>query len=188
MRVPKGRAALRRRAVTVASTRFRAARFLSRLAVSALVCAAPATAFAACPMELAVYGDRDGAAGIDFRPTGQSAVVTNTFRMVLDNGVMLDGMVMWSDGVARPYASLMHQCPDGDVTGEELEACTLWEGVVYAADAAGHVSLLPAEGKDAPATLIFPDLGPALKLSSAYGEGGFSEVPWDVFALKGCQE
>jgi hypothetical protein len=145
-------------------------------------------AHAACPIELAVYGDRDGAAGIDFRPTGQSAVVTNSFKMVLDNGVMLDGLVMWSDGVARPYASLMYDCPAGDVTGEELEACTLWEGVVYAADETGKVSLLPGERQDAPQTLVFPDLGPALKQSSAYGEGGFSKLPWDVFALKGCQE
>ena len=143
---------------------------------------------AACPIELAVYGDRDGAAGIDFRPTAESAVVTNSFKMVLDNGVMLDGLVMWSDGIARPHASLMYNCPDGDVTGEELEACTLWEGIVYAADETGKVSLLPGERQDAPQTLVFPDLGPTLELSSAYGEGGFSKVPWDVFTLKGCQE
>jgi hypothetical protein len=145
-------------------------------------------AHAACPIELAVYGDRDGVAGIDFRPTGESAVVTNTFKMVLGNDVMLDGLVMWSDGIARPYASLMYNCPDGDVTGEELEACTLWEGVVYTADATGKVSLLPRERQDAPQTLVFPDLGPALSQSSAYGDGGFSKVPWDVFTLKGCQE
>lgn len=174
--------------MTVACARPGAARLLPQLAVSALLCAAPASAFAGCPMELAVYADRDNAAGIDFRPTGQSAVVTNTFRMALDNGVTLDGIVMWSDGVARPYASLMYQCPDGDVTGEELEACTLWEGVVYTVDEAGAVSLLAAEGQDAPAKLVFPDLGPALKQSVAYGEGGLSRVPWDVFALKGCQE
>lgn len=172
----------------VACARLRAAWFLSRIALSALCCAAPTAAYAACPMELAVYGDRDNAAGIDFRPTGQSAVVTNTFRMALDNDVLLDGMVMWTDGVARPYATLMYNCPDGDVTGEELAACTLWEGVVYAADDNGTVSLLPAERQDAPATLIFPNLGPTLRVSSVYGENGISKVPWDVFALKGCQE
>lgn len=165
--------------------------FLQKSVGALLICAsvlATLPAHAACPVELAVYGDRDGAAGIDFRPTGQSAVVTNSFKMVLDNGVMLDGLVMWSEGVARSYASLMYNCPDGDVTGEELEACTLWEGVVYAADGTGKVSLLPGEGQDAPPTLVFPDLGPTLKQSSAYDEGGFSKLPWDVFTLKGCQE
>lgn len=145
-------------------------------------------ALAACPMELAVYGDRDDAAGIDFRPTSGSATVTNTFRMVLDKGVMLDGIVMWTEGEARPHGMLMHQCPTGDVTGEELAACTVWEGVIYGVDDKGEVGLMPAEGKDAPATLILPDLGPSLKASAAWGANGLSKLPWDVFALKGCQE
>lgn len=156
--------------------------------VSAALSAVPVAAYAACPMELAVYGDRDDAAWIDFRPTGESAVVTNSFKMVLDKGVVLDGIVMWSEGVKRPYASLMYQCPEGDVTGEEIAACTLWEGIVYTADAGGKVDLIPAEGEAAPPTLIFPDLAPTLRMSSAYGENGFSKLPWDVFALKGCQE
>ena len=74
-----------------------------------------------------------------------------------------------------------------DVTGDELDACTVWQGVIYTADAAGAIGLLPKRG-DAPETLVFPDLGPSLQLSAAYGANGFSKVPWDVFALKGCQE
>jgi hypothetical protein len=149
---------------------------------------ASSAAHAACPLELAVYGDAESEAGIDFRPTGESAVVTNTFKMVLDKGVVLDGIVMWTEGVARPHGSLMYKCPTGDVTGDELAACTLWEGVVYSADDKGNIALLPAEGMDAPKTLIFPDLGPSLQMSAAYGENGFSKVPSDVFSLKGCQE
>ena len=154
----------------------------------ALVAALIATpVLAACPIELAVYGDRDDAAGIDFRPAINQATVTNAFRMNLENGVVLDGMVMWSEGTARPYGSLTYKCPEGDVTGEELDACTVWQGVIYTADSAGAIGLLPKQG-DAPATLVFPDLGPSLQLSTAYGANGFSKVPWDVFALKGCQE
>lgn len=154
-----------------------------------LICATLSAmpAFAACPIELAVYGDRDDAAGIDFRPATGLAAVTNAFRMNLDDGVVLDGIVMWSRDAERPYGTLMYKCPEGDVTGEELDACTVWQGVIYTADAAGTVGLLPRAG-DAPKTLVFPDLGPSLRLSAAYGEGGFSRVPWDVFALKGCQE
>ena len=82
----------------------------------------------------------------------------------------------------------MYKCPEGDVTGEELAACTVWQGVIYTSDEQGAIALLPAQGSDAPPTLIFPDLGPSLRLSAAYGESGFSKIPWDVFALKGCQE
>lgn len=145
-------------------------------------------AWTACPIELAVFGDRDDAASVEFVPTGESATVTNTFRMVLGEGVVLDGIVMWSADVSRPNGMLMHNCPEGDVTGEELAACTAWQGVIYTADATGGIGLLPAEGTAAPRTLIFPDLGPALSQSPAYGGKGFSKLPWDVFALKACQE
>lgn len=148
-----------------------------------------AAAHAACPIELAVYGDAQSGSEIDFTPTGASATVTNSFRMILDNNVVLDGITMWTDGAAaRPHGSLMYKCPTGDVTGEELSACTLWEGVIYSVDDKGVVGLLPAEGRDAPKGLIFPDLGPSLEMSAAYGPGGFSKAPWDIFVLKGCQE
>lgn len=143
---------------------------------------------AACPLALAVYGDAESDAGIDFRPTTDAVTVTNSFKMVLDKGVVLDGIVMWTSGVSRPQGSLMYKCPTGDVTGDELAACTVWQGVVYSADDKGNIALLAAEGTDAPQSLIFPDLGPSLQMSSAFGANGFSKLPWDVFILKGCQE
>jgi hypothetical protein len=146
------------------------------------------TAHAACPMELAVYGDHDKAAGIDFFPRGEAAAVTNRFRMVFDKGVMLDGIVMWSEGVERPNGMLTYKCPEGDVTGEELETCTVWQGVIYTGDKSGTIGLLPAERSDAPETLIFSDLAYALRYSSVYGEDGISTLPADVFSLQGCQE
>ena len=150
----------------------------------ALLGASPA--LAACPIELAVYGEREQAAEIDFRPTMGSATTTNTFKMVVGKDVMLDGVVLWSGDAARPHGSLMHQCPEGDVTGGELAACTVWEGVIYTADAKGAVDLLPNERKDAPATLIFPDLAGQLGRSAIHDK--LPKLPWDVFALKGCQE
>ncbi|AZO20963.1 MULTISPECIES: hypothetical protein [unclassified Mesorhizobium] len=157
------------------------------LAASAALVAADAQA--ACPIQLAVYGEAQSGAEIDFTPTGTSATITNSFRMILDNNTVLDGIAMWTEGSAsRPHGSLMYKCPTGDVTGEELAACTVWEGVIYRADEKGGVGLLPAEGADAPKSLIFPDLGPSLQMSAAYGPAGFSKVPWDVFTLKGCQE
>ncbi|TPL03311.1 hypothetical protein FJ938_18365 [Mesorhizobium sp. B2-4-14] len=151
------------------------------------------TAFATCPIELAVYGDaqsggESSGSEIDFTPTGTSATVTNTFRLVLDNNVVLSGIVMWTQGAPRPNGSLMYKCPEGDATGQELAACTLWGGVIYTGDDKGTIGLLPAEGIEAPKTLVLPDLGPVLRQSSAFGGSGFSKIPSDVFALKGCQE
>ena len=159
------------------------------VAASLALTSANSAAHAACPIQLAVYGEVQSGAEIDFTPTGSSATITNSFRMILDNNIVLDGIAMWTEGsAARPHGSLMYKCPTGDVTGEELAACTVWEGVVYSADDKGNIALLPAEKVDAPRSLIFPDLGASLQMSAAYGENGFSKVPWDVFLLKGCQE
>ena len=144
-------------------------------------------ALAACPIELAVYEDPETGAGIDFRPGG-NATVSNAFRMVLDEGVVLDGFVMWSEEPARPVGMLTHDCPEGDATGEELAACTVWDGVVYAVDAEGRAGLLPGEGEDAPQTLILADLGRAPRLSAILDAAGVEAAPGDVFSLSGCQE
>ncbi|RVD56596.1 hypothetical protein EN828_24465 [Mesorhizobium sp. M2D.F.Ca.ET.185.01.1.1] len=159
------------------------------VSLAAGIALAAVDAQAACPIQLAVYGEAQSGAEIDFTPAGTSATITNAFRVILDNNVVLDGIAMWTEGSAgRPHGSLMYKCPTGDVTGEELAACTIWEGVIYSADEKGGVGLLPAEGADAPKSLILPDLGPSLEMSAAYGPAGFSKVSWDIFVLKGCQE
>jgi len=160
----------------------------ARVLAAALMATPALPAYAACPIELAVYGEVLSGAEVDFTPSGANALVTNSFRMLLDNEIVLDGIVMWTQAPERPAGMLMHKCPEGDVTGEELARCTVWQGVIYTSDSRGNVALLPAEGQAAPETLIFADLGPSLRHSSAYGEGGFTQLPFDVFALKGCQE
>lgn len=154
-------------------------------AAALAVMASPA--HAACPIELAVYSDRDKVAQIDFTPKGETAV-TNAFRLLLDGGVVLDGHVLWTDGIARPNGMVMHECPEGDVTGEEIAACTVWQGVIYAVSESGAVDLLPREGEPAPKRLILPDLGHAVSVSrpGAALQPGF--VPFDTFELSGCQE
>ena len=164
---------------------------LLRQTLTAAGCAltvAATPALAGCPLELATYGDTSSGARLEFTPTGEGATVTNRFRLLLDNDMVLDGIVMWTTDVSRPYGIVMNKCPEGDVTGEELSACTLWEGVIYAVDKVGDVTLLPAEGSDAPNRLLLPDLGPSLAASTAYGVDGFQNIPSDVFTQDGCQE
>jgi hypothetical protein len=158
------------------------------IAMLGILASSAAPALAACPMELSVYGERDGVAEINFTPTLNRAVVTNTFRMLLEDDLALDGIVMWTEAVPRPSGMLMYKCPQGDVTGAELAVCTVWQGVIYTSDDKGNIELLPAEGAEAPAKLIFPDLARSLQRSAAFDADELSKVPWDVFALKGCQE
>ncbi len=163
--------------------------FLAGLLV---VMAGALPALAACPIELATYSDSRGGGEINFTPTMEGATASNSFRLLLDNDVVLDGMVQWLDHEPRPWGTLTYKCPDGDVTGDltgiELDACTMWEGVIYTSDDKGNIGLLPERGHPAPKTLVFPALGPSLLLSAAHGENGFTKTPWDVFTLNGCQE
>ncbi len=156
--------------------------------LAGLLASMAAPALAACPIELATYGAVRGEAGLNFVPAMPGATVSNSFRVLLDNDVVLDGRVQWLDREPRPWGTLTYKCPEGDATGDELEACTMWEGVIYTADDKGNIDLLPERGQPAPQTLVFPALGPSLLLSPAYGESGFSKTPRDVFTLNGCQE
>jgi hypothetical protein len=90
--------------------------------------------------------------------------------------------------VARPNGIMLHGCPEGDVTGEEIDACTVWEGVIYSVDGSGRVGYLPAEGAPAAEQLLFPDLGRGVRYSAVWGEGRVEIVPQDILALSGCQE
>lgn len=155
-------------------------------ALALLLAAQPA--FAACPVELATYRDRDGVAELNFAPVDARAAVTNMFKMLLPGGTELEGVVMWTENPSRPNGMIMRNCPEGDVTGDELAACTIWQGVIYAIDKQGEVGLLPGEGQPAPERLLLADLGYQMVGAPALDDVALRSLPWDAFTLSGCQE
>lgn len=161
-----------------------------RLAFSALLAALlPAqAALAACPAELAVYRDAADAAGIDFRPAGEGAAITNAFRLPLRNGPVLDGVVMWTEPPSQSWGVVTLDCPEGDVTGEELRQCTVWEGPVYAVREDGAAGYLPREGEPAATHLILAGLSHQILRAPALAERQPDPLPGDIFQLSGCQE
>ncbi|MGB6120211.1 MAG: hypothetical protein WBF87_18505 [Mesorhizobium sp.] len=144
---------------------------------------------AACPQELAVYSETGAGASLEFTPAEAGAITSHSFKVKFpENAVILDGIVMTTDNVVRTHGILMHKCPTGDVTGEELAACTVWEGTIYAVDDKGEVGELPAQGQPFAYRLILTDLAAYLRESSVWGVGNLSKLPGDVFAMSGCQE
>ena len=65
---------------------------------------AASPAFAACPIELATYADTSGVAELEFTPGLGGATVSNSFRLLLGNDVVLDGIVQWLDQRSAPGA------------------------------------------------------------------------------------
>lgn len=149
----------------------------------ALSVAGHATA-AACSIEHAVFAEAE--TGIELRffaASGENTPVSHGFEVAIGD-LRLDGHVMYDETTARPQAMLTHNCPEGDVTGADIAACTVWSGYVYGADGRGNIEILAPEGSEAPQRLLLPGLGPALKASPIGGAIG--GMPWDVYEFKHC--
>ncbi|WP_442967290.1 hypothetical protein [Rhizobium sp. AG207R] len=142
-----------------------------------------------CVQEKAVYVDMDNAYELRFEPMGSESSVSNRFKLAVRNtNIVADGIVMRTDDHLRADGRIMFECPEGDVTGADLRACTVWQGMVYASDLKGHIRALPGEGESAADRLFLPALGPSIQKSSLWGKGKATVAPWDVLSLKGCNQ
>lgn len=152
----------------------------------ALTVVSPAAA-ADCPQERAIYGDEAGLYTLTFQPVdAETSAATHRFSVTAkDSAVTLDGYVMTTEPVARPQGMLFYNCPEGDATGADLAACTVWQDILYGT-AGGRIVALPAQGEGALAELLLPGFAPSLQASSAWGKGKLTIAPPDVLALKGC--
>jgi hypothetical protein len=117
----------------------------------------------------------------------ESSASSHSFKMTIgDTGLVLDGYVMPSEPVNRTNGFLFNNCPEGDITGDDIAACTVWQGVIYASGG-GKIDLLPQQGADAAQEILLPGFGAALQASSAWGPKKATVAPWDVLTLKGCR-
>ncbi len=108
--------------------------------------------------------------------------------MVFGIGLQLKGLVVWSEAPKRSLGMLQFQCPEGDATGDELAACTVWQGVIYAVDDKGQVGMMPAQGQPAPKSLILADMAFDMSVAENLGDKKPARLPSDIFELSGCQE
>ncbi|MFN7009275.1 MAG: hypothetical protein ACK4PN_04525 [Allorhizobium sp.] len=160
-------------------------RLTSSIAAAWIAGALPAIA-ADCAVEQAVYAEPEAGIELRFAPSGEDTPVSHRFTLLASfAGMKVDGHVLYDPEIERPVAMALDNCPDGDVTGADIAACTVWKGIIYAADrATGIVGLLPEEGAKAPDNLILPGFGPAIA-ASAFG-AAMKASPGDVFTFKQC--
>ena len=163
----------------------------SMLAVT-MVAAGGLPARAACPQALAVYDEAGSGAEIAFAgPLSEADGMQHRFSLSFaGSGVMMDGVVMMAGEPDRPWGVILHECPEGDATGAEIAACTVWEGPIYTVDGKGGIGWLPVLDADHKAgdSLLLPDFGAAVMRSQAWQAGQVTRLPGDVFRLKACQE
>ena len=159
-----------------------------------MIVALGTSANANCWQELATYKDAAANGELAFTPRKDGEVDTMLARFTIrfpENNVVLDGVVMDAgEPFFRPLGLIMHNCPEGDATGDEIAACTVWQGIIYGLDEVGNVSYLASrnKGQDAAKTLLFPDLGAAVQLSTAFGASKLTVPPKDDFKQSACLE
>lgn len=156
------------------------------LLLAGLLCTLAATpALAACPQELAVYEGADGSGALEF--AGGGAGMLSEMRLLYDGVEPVTVYLSHDETHNRTEAMIPLNCPEGDVTGEELAACLVYQGTVYTIDGDG-VGLLPPPGEAAAAQVFLPNLLPALWNNPQFGDAAPKEPPAEIFKLSGCQE
>jgi hypothetical protein len=153
------------------------------------LCFLPCSAIAAerCAIEKAVFVEADAGTVLAFRPVGSDAAAVSHLFTISGGKLKLDGHVLYDEESRRPAAMVMNNCPEGDATGADLRACTVWTGVPYALDVAtAHLDILGAEGSSAPDAVLMPGFGPAVRHSALWVESNLEDVPWDLYEFKEC--
>ncbi|CAN7516760.1 hypothetical protein [Neorhizobium sp. LjRoot104] len=156
----------------------------------AIFCLVPGMATAAerCAIEKAVFVEATAGTVLSFKPVGSDAAVVSHLFTITGGKLKLDGNVMYDEESGRPGGMVTNNCPQGDATGAELRACTVWTGVPYALDVeTGHIDILGAADDQAPDAILMPGFGPAIRHSTLWGKSGLRQVPWDLYEFKECK-
>lgn len=165
-----------------------AAHRLSAAMLSFAVVAGSSAMAADCAQDKAIYRDNRKSFELRFQPVTEPAAATSHGFTVtlLDSKLVLDGVVLAGDDGQRANGLLMYQCPEGDVTGEDLRKCTVWDGVFYSVSADARIGDLPAAGAAAAPQLILSDFGRLAGISALWSTRNISAYVGDVLVLEGC--
>ncbi|MGB7433087.1 MAG: hypothetical protein WA921_11530 [Ahrensia sp.] len=160
-----------------------------RIAISTLVlCTAPIAAHAACPQELAIYTSQSGTSGLEFVAGSDAVAMSHEVRLLVADDLVMTGYVGVTQVRDQSFLLVPHECPDGDVTGEELAQCMVYEDVFYAIGDDGVPGRLPLRGEDAAPGILLPGFLQQLEAQAERLGADAVAAASEVFQLSGCQE
>ena len=137
-----------------------------------------------CPQALAVYGVADQRLRLEFSGAGDLSF----FLLIEGAQARFDGYVYPAEEEGGLAGVVLNGCPDGDATGEELAACTLWQGPVHTIGAEGEIGDLPAADQPAASYLRLDGLATALMERTPKLVSGLAEEQLEKLVLSACQE
>jgi hypothetical protein len=175
-------------------------RQLAALALATLV-ASPSLAQQGCPQDRAVYAEKDNGYILSFRKPDPWEASANTLAILdlafpdkqhlwgwiwIPNGTSHDKIEFFTPNCTLP--TLDPSSADGDPTegssDAELDACSVWDGVILAL---ANDDIEPRPFIDSPGaatTPLLPNRGPTIRYSGLVLSPG--DEPHDVFTFKEC--
>ena len=166
---------------------------LKPLALAAALVAsitAPAAMAIECPLSHAIYGQSTSTARVIFFQPDRDWAANQIagFRLEIA-GTSYDGTVHMPNGFSQPKGRLTKDCAEDDT---DTDACTLWDGVVYAL-VDGRIAELPHWVEDVPADdrapqqILFPGFAANVWYSMLREEAFPGEdMVTDTFDLIAC--
>lgn len=162
---------------------------IALLTTAALLAVSTTAASAACTQNRAIYTDNDQNYTLTFSPTlKEDELSGNNFTIIANETpeFTLQGNVQWTDGVARPNVMIAYNCASDEMAEDEINDCTIWQGVVYALKDGADAEFLPRNDEPAAAAILLPDF---VSMLDSYDFGSTKPaVPlnWEVFRFKAC--
>ncbi len=154
-----------------------------------LLATSTGAASAACMQNRAVYTDNNQNYTLTFSPSQKEDEQSSNSFVIAANQTpdfKLQGNVQWSEGSSRPTAMITYNCANDEGAEDEIDDCTIWQGVVYALKDGADAELLPRNDEPAAAAILFPDFVSMLD-SYDFGQAKPAEpLNWEVFRFKAC--
>jgi hypothetical protein len=160
---------------------------MGKMAALGVCLAMTSAAHAACPQELAIYQGVSGQGGLEFIGQSTAMAMSHEVRIIAGNELVMTGYVGVTQTPQQTFMFVPHQCPEGDVTGEELDACMVYEDVIYALDDKGIFGQLPSRGTPAADRILLPGFLQQLAAQTQRLDVDVAASD-EIFQLSGCQE
>ncbi|MEX3011664.1 hypothetical protein [Hoeflea sp. TYP-13] len=137
-----------------------------------------------CPQALAGYSAADQRIMLEF----SGAPDLSFFLLVEGAGAKFEGYTYPAEEEGGIAGVVLDECPDGDATGEEMAACTVWQGLVRTVTADGKIGDLSAANEPAAGHLRLDGLAAALGERMPDLVAGLAQNEIEILTLSACQE
>lgn len=137
-----------------------------------------------CPQALAVYASQDETVSVEF-----SGAADLSFAMLIKGaGRPFEGFVYPGEEEGMADGVVLDNCPDGDATGDEIAACTVWQGAMRSIDQDGTEDAFALSSGVAAPGLVFAGLGDSIKKRMPELMDDPSAGQTETLTLSGCLE